>query len=82
MPLITYLCTCKHSVQKFFRQAKDAPAFLICAKCGLESKKQLSSSTFSSKVTVDNGFQAKKVEVDLDLIEINKSRSEKDYKND
>ena len=81
MPLFNYLCECKESVKKFYRQAKDAPSIVPC-KCGKESKRTLSAPSSVSKVIVDNGFQARAVEVNPDIIEINKERSEKDYRED
>lgn len=82
MPLIHYLCECKYSQTKFYRQAKDAPATLPCVKCGKEFKKQLSAPSSTSKITVDNGFQARAVEINPDIVEINRERSEKDYRED
>jgi hypothetical protein len=82
MPLIAYLCECKNSKKKYCRQVKDVPAFIICDLCGKEMKKCLSSPTNSSKITVDNGFQARQVEIDPDIVEINQKRSEKDYRNE
>lgn len=79
MPLIAYACECGYSEKKFIRRAKDAPVSLVCPECGDLLKKMLSSPSSSSKITVDNGFQARQVEVSPDVIEINKERSEKDY---
>jgi hypothetical protein len=80
MPLINYTCECKHSVGKFFRQAKEAPASFICEKCNKEMKKTLSMPTSSSKITVDNGVQARAVEIIPNIVEINQERSAKDYR--
>lgn len=82
MPLIAYACECNHSEKKFFRQAKDAPASVACKNCEKQMKKQLSSPTSSSKITVDNGVQARAVEIIPDIVEINKERSEKNYRED
>jgi hypothetical protein len=83
MPLIAYACSCGNNEKKFVRQAKDAPVSFLCAKCNSsEMKKQLSSPSSSSKITVDNGVQAKAVEINPDIVEINKARSEKDYRED
>lgn len=83
MPLIAYACICGHSEKKFMRQAKDAPASFLCSKCQKDQlKKQLSSPSSSSKIVVDNGVQARAVEIMPDIIEINKARSEKDYRED
>jgi hypothetical protein len=79
MPLIAYLCECKNSKTKYYRQVKDVLVSVVCDKCDKQMKKCLSAPTNSSKVTVDNGFQARAIEVNPDIIEINKARSEKDY---
>lgn len=63
------------------RQAKDAPVSFLCPKCNYsQMKKQLSSPSSGSKVTVDNGVMARAVEIVPDIIEINQKRSEKDYR--
>lgn len=82
MPLIAYTCKCGYSESKFMRQAKDAPASFECPKCGDILKKSLSGPSLSSKVIVDNGFQARAVEVSPDIVELNEQRSEKDYHKD
>lgn len=83
MPLIVYACKCGNIEKKFMRQAKDALASFPCSKCNQDQlKKQLSSPSSSSKITVDNGVQARAVEITPDIIEINKARSEKDYRED
>lgn len=84
MPLIHYSGECGHSVSKFYRQAKDAPAFFACPAddCYHDLKKQLKAPSSASKVTVDNGVQARAVEINPDIVEINKKRSEKDYRED
>jgi len=82
MPMIAYACSKKHVVKKFYRSAVDAPAHWICETCGDLGSKQLSAPTSESKVIVDNGFQARAVEVNPDIIAINKERSNKDYRNE
>lgn len=83
MPLIAYACKCGHSSKKFVRQAKEALASFLCPECKTDDmKKQLSSPSSSSKITVDNGVQARAVEITPNIIEINKARSEKDYRED
>jgi len=78
MPLICYLCSCKKTVSKFYRVAKDALPGIIC-ECGLEMKKQLSAPSNKSVLTIDNGVQAKAVEVNLATIESNLENSSKDF---
>lgn len=83
MPLIAYACLCGNIEKKFTRLAKDAPVSFLCPNCQKDQmKKQLSSPSSSSKITVDNGVQARAVEIVPDIIEINKARSEKDYRED
>ena len=78
MPLIRYLCSCSKNVSKFFRVIKDVPSQIPC-ECGLEMKKQLSAPGNASKIVVDNGVQAKSVEVDLNVIQSNLENSTKDF---
>lgn len=80
MPLIAYACNCGNSEKKFMRQAKNVPALFICPKCGGDMKKLLSSPSSGSKISIDNGVQARATEIVPDIIEINKARSEKDYR--
>lgn len=82
MPLFHYLCECNYSVSKFYRQAKDAPAFFICDKCGKKQKKQLSAPNSVSKMIIDNGVQAKSLEVISNILEINEARSNKTYRSE
>lgn len=83
MPLIAYKCNCGHLISKYERQVKDLPASLICPFCKTDTlKKQLSAPSSSSKITVDNGVQARAVEITPNIVEINKARSEKDYRED
>jgi hypothetical protein len=82
MPLFHYLCECNYSATKFYRQAKDAPASLVCLKCGKEQKKKLSSPNSLSKIVIDNGVQARSVEIIPNIIEINEARSSKTYRNE
>jgi hypothetical protein len=79
MPLIAYSCECKNVIKKFFRQAKDAPAFFSCESCGKNMKKLLSAPSSASKIVIDNGVQARAVEITPDIVEINQERANKDY---
>lgn len=80
MPLMAYACSCKHVVKKYYRLVAQAPATVICELCGLDMKKQLSAPTSGSKITVDNGVQAKAVEIIPNIVELNEERSNKDYR--
>jgi hypothetical protein len=81
MPLIYYLCSCGWDTSKFFRQPKDATSSIQCYKCDKEAKKQLSAPNSRSIVVVDNGVQARKVEVNLQVVKDIESRSTKDFRN-
>jgi hypothetical protein len=80
MPLIAYGCENSHVSKKFVRQAKDAPAFLICATCKSNMKKLLSSPSSISKITIDNGVQARSVEIIPNIVELNEERSSRTYR--
>lgn len=82
MPLIAYQCECKNVIKKFVRTAKDAPSSLICTKCSKEMKKLLSAPSSTSKIVVDNGVQARAVEINPNIVEINEARANKDYRED
>jgi tetraacyldisaccharide-1-P 4'-kinase len=84
MPLISYGGKCGHSVNKFHRQAKEAPAEIACPAddCYHQLKKQMKAPNSTSKVVMDNGFQARAVEINPEIVEINQARSDKDYRED
>lgn len=79
MPLLYYLCSCGLNVSKFYRIAKEAPVKLTCV-CGSEYKRQLSAPSSKSVISIDNGFQAKAVEVNLETIQSNEENSTKDFR--
>ena len=79
MPLLYYLCNCTHHFSKFFRHPTQAPPILACEKCNKEAKKQLKAPNSTSVLTIDNGIQAKSVEINPDIIESNIENSTKDF---
>jgi hypothetical protein len=79
MPIIHYLCECGHPMGKFFRSPKDAPLLSECIKCKKEAKKVLKAPSSTSTIIVDNGVQARAVEVNLEVVEDIKDRSSKDF---
>lgn len=82
MPMIHYKCgDCSHALKKIFRKP-PFPSTLICEKCNGSMTKELSAPTQSSKITVDNGVQARKVEISPDIVETNEARSNKNYRED
>jgi hypothetical protein len=82
MPIIHYLCDCGNAMSKFFRQAKESPAFFLCTKCEKNAKKILKAPSSTSVVSIDNGIQARAVEVNLEVVEDIRARSTKDFKGD
>lgn len=82
MPIIAYLCENNHFVRKFYRKAKEAPKEIECSECGQIMKKTLSAPSSTSKITIDNGLQARAVEIHPDIVEINEERSNKNYRED
>lgn len=83
MPIIVYACECGQTVKKFYRQVAQAPAVILCEQCNKENmKKQLSAPNSTSKISIDNGLQARAVEVNPDIIVINHERANKNYSED
>ena len=78
MPLINYVCGCGKSFKKYLKSAKDALPSVKC-ECGLEAKKSFGATSSSHLTVIDNGLQARRVEVDPNIMEINDERSAKDY---
>ena len=80
MPRIRYLCSkdsCKAEIYLFIPTVKDIQREIMCTKCRSPAKRQLSAPASKSVFTVDNGVQAKAVELDMQVIESNKERSKK-----
>ncbi len=69
-------------MNKFYRQPKDSLVAVPCAKCGKDAKKALKGPASRSIVVVDNGIQARAVEVNLEVVEDIAARSTKDFKGD
>jgi precorrin-4 methylase len=82
MPIIAYICECNNIVKKFYRLAKDSPIVFTCDKCKKDMKKMLSSPSSVSKIVVDNGVQARAVEIVPNIVELNQERASKNYKGD
>lgn len=74
MPLIRYICECGISKGKFYRAGGVAPGLFPC-ECGKNMKKILSGPSAESKVVLDNGVQARKVELNLDVMKDNENKA-------
>lgn len=75
MPMIKYRChnkDCRHSFSTFIGAGVEPKESLTCKSCGTENsaKRTLSGPTSSSKISIDNGVQARAVEVDPDIMEL------------
>lgn len=77
MPLVNYLCKdCGHKEEKLLRPGKITGS-IECLKCKGNSIKQMGTPASVSKITVDNGWQAKSVEIMPDILELHQERGKK-----
>jgi len=81
MPLINYVCSCGEGYKKYFKTAKTAPPTIDC-KCGLKAKKSFGATSSAHLTIIDNGLMAKKLEIDINIMEINDVRARTDFSED
>lgn len=74
MPIIRYNCDCGESVGKFYRAGASAPALILC-KCGKDMKRTLSGPSSDTKISVDNGVQARRVEINVESIKDSQNKA-------
>lgn len=68
--IIYYKCNgCDNSIKKHFRKSKDIVEAIDCGECGGELERQLSAPTSKMTQVIDNGIQARKVEVMNEVVE-------------
>lgn len=71
--LILYCCNnedCNNSIEKYFSKAKDISAFLDCGSCGIGKLERVLGAPASKSVQyLDNGLQARKVEVNSEVVQ-------------
>jgi DNA-directed RNA polymerase subunit RPC12/RpoP len=80
MPRILYVCAkCNKESKKFYKSSSDIQDKIKC-ECEGELVRQLSSPSQRSKIIIDNGVQAKAVEVDREIVEIIEDREKSDLK--
>ena len=76
--LIEYMCNntdCENSIVKHFKSFKLISPFLDCGACGTgKLERQLSSPTSKSTQILDNGTQARQVEIMNEVIDKEKDR--------
>ena len=78
--MIRYKCQdpgCDASFTKLFRKGPDVLVEVQCKRCSGVAKRILSSPASVSKISIDNGVQARAVEIYPDVEEIMTARSNK-----
>lgn len=78
MPLIKYQCLngeCGNLLSKLYRKGPDVEPSIVCKKCGGRAERILSPPASTSKITIDNGVQARAVEIHPNIAEINENRA-------
>jgi transcription initiation factor IIE alpha subunit len=79
MPIMAFVCPDGHIVKKFLRKVPKGELSFRCPGCGKPLSHQLCAPNSQSLVIVDNGVQAKAVEVNLDMVEKIREQSTKDF---
>lgn len=73
MPMIEFVCNnpdCDNQIDKYYRKANEIPPFLDCGQCGTgKLERGLGSPSTVSTQVVDNGLQARSVEVKKHIVE-------------
>lgn len=76
--MIRFCCNnpdCNNWIKKLFKDYKDIPPFLDCGSCGTgKMERQLSEPSSKSTQIIDNGIQAKKIEVSNAVVEKERKR--------
>ena len=78
MPMITFQCnnpSCDNNITKLFTDFRKIPQTLDCGACGIgKLERQLGAPSSKSTQVIDNGIQARKVEIDNDVVEKERNR--------
>ena len=73
MPMIKFQCNnpdCDNNITKLFTNVKQIPPFLDCGACGTgKLERQLGAPSTKSTQIIDNGIQARKVEIMNDVVD-------------
>lgn len=73
MPIIKFKCNnldCNNEITKYFKTNEKIPPFLNCGECGTgKLEKQLSAPGSNKIQIVDNGVQARQVELMDEVVE-------------
>ena len=77
MPMIRFECNnpdCNNSISKLL-DIKAIPPFLDCGACGTgKLERTLGAPSSKSTQVIDNGIQARKTEIDNDVVEKERQR--------
>lgn len=80
--LIQYICNnseCENSISKFFKSHNDIAPFLDCGACGTgKLERDYEAPTSKSTIVVDNGSQAKAIELLADVVEREREKVDND----
>jgi len=80
MPRIPYVCDeCSTTRKKFYTATKKIENSIKC-ECGGDMARKLSFPSQKSKIIVDNGVQARAVELDRDIVEIIEDRESSQFR--
>ena len=84
MPMILFSCNnpdCDNKITKVFVKIKNIPPFLDCGQCGVgKLERQLSAPGTHKTQIIDNGLQARKVEIMDAVVEKETDRASKGEK--
>lgn len=73
MPMIDFICNnpdCDNCITKYYKKSGDIPGFLDCGACGTgKLERELGAPATKSTQFIDNGAQARRVEVPSHIVE-------------
>jgi hypothetical protein len=79
MPLITYICNnheCRNTITKSFKPKDKIAGYLDCGCCSVgKLERQLGAPSSVTKTKIDNGINARPVEIYENIVEMNEERS-------
>lgn len=78
MPMIKFQCNnpdCVNNITKLFTDVKAIPPFLDCGECGTgKLERQLGAPSSKSTQVLDDGLQARRLEISNDVVEKERER--------
>ena len=80
MPRILYTCVDKkcNKVDAYLLKVNEISSEKRCRACKGVAKRTLAAPASTSKISIDNGFQSKSVEIVPNIIELNEERRNKE----